>query len=398
MKTKCIDPRPAECCGCGACKAVCPVNAIKMQEDRYGFVMPAVDKSLCIGCGKCSRVCAFASAEKYKSSDLPVKAYAAAVKDEALLKGSASGGVFAGAASRIIDEGGVVFGAAMDRKFNVRHIGIRSKDKLHFLQGSKYTQSDASEVYAQVKSCLSSGRKVLFSGTPCQAAALKAFLGGDHDGLYTIDLICHGVGNNRMFRDDVKYLSGRYGSEIRRVSFRSKRNGWGSSGDIVLDNKVIGFSPANSPYYYFYYIDSSIMRESCYNCPFAAEKRVGDITIGDFWRIGTLFPTLDADSKKGISCIIVNTPKGQELTELLRNDMKYYETSPDEVVRRNGNLRSPSRPAANRETILKLYSEGGYDAVSRFYLSSARLQRVKLRVKSMIPRGIRSAIRKRIAR
>lgn len=392
MENKSITAEPEKCCGCGACKAACPVRAISMAENEFGFVMPQIDHTLCINCGKCSRVCAFSSPEKYISKDLPIKAYAAALKDDAVLKKSASGGVFAGTACHILDEGGVVFGAAMDKQFNVKHIGISSKSKLHFLQGSKYTQSDTSGVFASIKKQLESGKKVLFSGTPCQVAALKAFLGKNQDNLYTIDLVCHGVGSNKMFKEDIEYLRGKYKSVVKAVSFRSKRKGWGTGGDLVLEDKIKDYSPINSPYYY-YYLDSSIFRDSCYYCPYATNRRVGDITIGDFWRIETLFKKIDIDTNKGVSCLIVNTEKGKKLVGMLQDGFKLIEADFEEIAMRNGNLTHASIINPNRGIVLHKYLNNGYKGIYNYFKKNTRKARLKSRIKSIIPKRVKKHIK-----
>lgn len=392
MESRFVIATSDNCCGCGACKAVCPVNAIKMVEDDYGFIMPVIDHELCVNCGKCSKVCHFFSPEKYISKDLPIKSFAAANKNDELLRKSASGGVFSGVAQYFLDNGGIVFGAAMQKDYSVRHIGIDSDAKLHFLQGSKYTQSDSSGIFLSVKMQLEKGKKVLFSGTPCQCAALYSFLGKEYMNLYTMDLVCHGVGSNRMFVEDVEHLGKKYKSPIKSISFRSKRKGWGTEGDLVLEKKIKDYNPANSPYYY-YYLDSSIFRDSCYYCPYATQKRVGDITIGDFWRIETLYHN-NINTDKGVSCLIVNTPKGMDLIEKIQNLFILYETEYDEIVRRNGNLNHASVITSNRKKIFDIYSREGYSGIVDYYNRTTRMLRLKYTIKGMIPKRIKKLLKR----
>ena len=393
MDNRAITASSHNCCGCGACKAVCPVNAIKMSEDEYGFISPVIDHRLCINCGKCKKVCAFAQPERSINEKLPIRAYAAALHDNAILSRSASGGAFAGIAQYVLSNGGLVYGAAFSEDHSVEHIEISSVDDLHLIQGSKYTQSNTAEIWNKVKERLESGRTVLFSGTPCQVASLKTFLGKDYADLYTIDLICHGVGSNRMFQDDLKYLSRRYSSPIKLVSFRSKRRGWGTDGDLVLEKKTIDYSPINSPYYYFF-LDSSIFRESCYHCPFATQKRAGDLTIGDFWGIESAVPDRRFDTEKGVSCLIVNTSKGQDMIERVSGDYELITVDYARIVKRNWNLHSHSIAPARRQVLLSDYITLGYKGIVDHYNKKTLRKRMSLKAKRCIPRRVKGIIKR----
>ena len=185
----CIDNKK-ECCGCGACAQICPKNCITMRADDEGFIYPDVDKSLCIDCHLCEKRCPIQSmtniSEEYKNSFLGIN------KSETRLN-SSSGGIFILLANKIMSEGGVVFGAAYDEHFLVQHIVVESPDQLHLLMGSKYLQSSTGDFFQKAKNYLQEGRKVLFSGTACQIAGLKSFLGKEYDNLWTVDVLCHGA-------------------------------------------------------------------------------------------------------------------------------------------------------------------------------------------------------------
>ena len=396
MENRSVTVRPDNCCGCGACRAVCPVGAVSMTEDEYGFVMPKTDLARCIGCGRCVSVCSFLTPEKYLSGSLPIKAYAAVNRDEKLLKRSSSGGVFAGAARAVLNSGGAVYGAAMGKDFSVKHIGIDSENSLRRIQGSKYTQSDTSEVFSSVKEKLASGRRVLFSGTPCQAAALKAYLGDGHEGLYIIDLVCHGVSSNRLFKEDIACLSRRYGSPVRAVFFRSKRRPRGAWGELVLESGIKEYSPLTSPYYYYYYAAGSILRDSCCHCPYAQRKRVGDMTVGDFWRIETLFRGGGMNTGKGVSCLMVNTPKGMELLDMFREQFMLREVGYEEIVKRNGNLRGHCKADKKRDKLLELYRRKGYGAVASYYRTNERKNVAILKLRGIIPTRLKTALKRKL--
>ena len=393
MDRKYISQKAEECCGCGVCSLVCPVNAISMNEDEYGFSMPVVDQNLCINCGKCQKKCAFIHPGSYQNNRAET-VYAAALKDESVLKGSASGGVFAGLAVNVIENAGMVFGAAWEEDFSVKHKGISSKNDLHQLQGSKYTQSDARDSFKEIEELLKEDKRVLFSGTPCQVAALKSYLGKEYESLITVDLICHGVGNNRMLQDDVKYLEKKYGKKIKNIAFRTKRTGWGTSGDILFaDNTLKKYTTIVSPYYY-YYLDNVIFRDSCYNCPFASGYRPADITIGDYWRVESAHPGVFINIENGISCILVNTDKGKGFLNQTGHLFSLCESDYKKISDRNGQLVEACAYPAQRDVILKKYVEQGYSAVCNYWKYKSLKQRVVLFGKSCVPNRLKTQVKK----
>ena len=194
-----------QCCACGACVNTCPRNAIQMKEDAAGFLFPSVDESLCVNCGLCVKVCTFT--EKGAGAHGEPEVFAAALKDQDVLRESSSGGVFSALANAVLDRGGVVFGAAWTEDLALKHIAVENKADLQKLRGSKYAQSSTGTTFRDVKKILAEGRTVLYSGTPCQIAGLKAYLGTDPENLLTADLVCHGVPSQRMLRDDLQHVS-----------------------------------------------------------------------------------------------------------------------------------------------------------------------------------------------
>ena len=268
-----------DCCGCGACANICPVNAITMKENEIGFIYPIVDEALCIGCGQCKKVCVFS--DKSVGANVDPLVYAAASKNREVLSESSSGGIFTELAQAVIDKGGAVFGAAWTEDFSLNHICVDNKDDLKHLRGSKYVQSSTEDTFTKTEELLKSGRYVCYSGTPCQIAGLKAFLKKDYDKLLTIDIICHGVPSVKMLKDDLSYLSGKKKIKIENVKFRDKEYGWGVTGSLANGKSKVKYDALNSPYY-FYFLNGEVYRDSCYNCRFASEERQGDITLGDY--------------------------------------------------------------------------------------------------------------------
>lgn len=187
-----------ECCGCSACKQKCPKNCIVMKEDEEGFVYPFVQKELCINCGACERVCPVINKIK---GGVPLKAFAAYNENCAIRLKSSSGGIFSLFAEKIINEGGTVFGACFDNNgFSVKHVGITEIKDIELLRGAKYAQSDIGESYKKVEELLKQGKKVLFSGTPCQVSGLRLFLRREYINLVTVEVVCHGVPSPMIWR------------------------------------------------------------------------------------------------------------------------------------------------------------------------------------------------------
>lgn len=209
-----------KCSGCGLCETVCPAQAIKMEYDKSGFIYPVIQKEKCIDCGLCERKCVV----KTVSVEYPRTCYAGVHLDEKIRAKSSSGGMFAALAEYTLEQGGVVFGAAVVPKgkiVTVKHIMIKNKEELKKLQGSKYVQSDIRECYTNVKQQLAEGKKVLFSGTPCQVAAMKNYLGKEYDDLLLVDLVCHGTPSILHWEKSIEEKLQK-GEKVSAVSFRGK--------------------------------------------------------------------------------------------------------------------------------------------------------------------------------
>ncbi len=384
------------CCGCGACANVCPKEAISMKYDEIGFIYPHIDESKCIACGKCVSTCSFLHHEKINATSEP-NVYAAAAKDKDVLRKSTSGGIFAEAAKWVISQGGVVFGAAWNRDYSVQHIQVTSQEDLHLLQGSKYVQSCIGDTYKDVKVALTKGITVLYAGTPCQISGLKSYLNKEYDNLFTIDIVCHGVSSDILLKNDIQYLLKKNGmlETGAVVRFRTKDKGWGTSGNIESNGKKIPFDSIHSPYYY-YYLQSSIYRDSCYNCHYASEARVGDITLGDYWGVEKAHPDVESTIKTmdGVSCVLANTVKGQHLLDCISNNIHLIPSTLSKARERNGQLVHCCTKPQNRAHIFKLYKETEYVGVVKCWKKSERKARMKLRIKSWIPQPLKKLLKR----
>lgn len=321
------------CTGCAACAAICSQNSITMRPDYEGFLRPVINLSLCTACNRCSHVCPILDsipldAECYSDTQpYPNKIvvgsddsdtitypliYAAWHLDDDVRNKSSSGGVFTALANNILEQGGVVAGAAFDKEFVVHHILIDNVSELYRLRGSKYVQSEITkELLRQIRILLNQGRQVLFSGTPCEVAGLKSFLNQNYSNLFSCDLICHGVPSPLLFERYVK-RSSRKGNELLSITFRDKTKGWKKyMGSKQMQNgKRIIYSNMADPYMASFLKDYAL-RPSCYECKFKKTERVGDLTIADFWGVKKKYPQYDIDDK-GTSLIMVNNKKGED--------------------------------------------------------------------------------------
>lgn len=395
-----------DCSGCQGCRNICPENAITMEKDEYGFLYPRINPDVCVECGLCKKVCAFQNEDD--SRKVSIRALAASAADENLKKNSSSGGIFAALAEKFLEEGGLVAGCSFEPEGNLlapRHILISSKSQLAKLQGSKYVMSDAGMIYKQIRQELAKGRKVLFSGTPCQVDALNEYLGDkEKENLLTVDIICHGTPSAAMFQDYLGMLEEKAERPIVDFKFRDKDYGWDKTGSITFMNpdgsqdkhRIL----AHRSSYYKNFSDGTIFRDSCYACKYAGTKRTGDLTLGDFWGIGVEYPEYveeDFDEKKGVSCILVNTPKGEAaiagLETIITRDAKL-----EKIIRHNGNLKEPSRLSPQRQKLLDLYKLQGYAGLEEQFKKSIGLKTYARDIWSHLPPKTKSAIKKVVKR
>lgn len=380
-----------DCCGCGACINICPRTAINMVEDECGFLYPQIDESKCVRCQKCKTVCAF---QNVKGKNEPLETHAAISKNREQASQSASGGIFAALATQVIQNGGVVFGAAFSENYGVAHREVEDIEHLFFLQGSKYVQSRIGSTYQQTKEYLEKGKKVLFSGTPCQIAGLKSFLGKKYANLLTVDIICHGVPSEKIFQSYLRFIEDKYKGKLTYFTFRDKTIGWGINGKAIFEDsagkkkKVTLWQSGSS--YLFYFIKGWIYRENCYQCKYAGAHRPGDITLGDYWGIEKQHPDFLADGwdeSRGISVVIANTERGKIALEKL-SEIELRQSTFDKAAIANGQLRHPSEEG-KRSEILDLYRNGGWDALERRYQKKIGLRKYSSQIKSVIPKNIK---------
>lgn len=351
-----------KCCGCTACVNVCPTKAITMHSDQLGFLYPIVEESMCIDCGRCIKVCAFHN-EYDRSLNLPYPvAYAVRHKDSNEVATSRSGAAFIAIADWALSHDGVVYGAGYADHFRVIHKRAESKQECFEFKGSKYVQSDLNTVFTQVKKDLASGKIVLFSGTPCQTAALNSFVGAKYrSNLYLVDIVCHGVPSPFIWRDYLQYIENKYGKRVISLSFRDKSElGWAAHREsFTFDDKKI----YRNTYTYLFY-EHIMFRPSCSKCPYTNMTRPSDLTCADFWGWEKTDVTINADDR-GISLLLCNTDKGVKLFDTITGVLNVKEVALSNCVQPN--LLHPSIPNKNAAKFERDYSSRGFLYVARRY-------------------------------
>ena len=353
----------SKCCGCGACYNTCPTNAIRMQEDEYGFKYPQIDNTKCTNCGLCERVCPIFKELKQVKKD--VKAYAAYAKNEEIRNQSSSGGIFTLLAEYIIKQGGVVFGAQFDETFNVEHSYVDNISDLNKFRGSKYIQSDIRETYKKVKEFLENNRKILFTGTPCQIEGLKSFLNKEYENLYTQDIICHGVPSPLVWEKYKKYRKEKDEREPNIINFRDKTKGW-KKYNLTFEYTDKKYSvDKGQDLFMKAFLKNTCLRESCYSCAFKKENKVSDITLGDYWGIQNVHPEMDDD--KGVSAVIANSLRGQELFEAIKENLVWKETEYEYIKKYNPSLVESPKMDPNRESFFENLEKISFDELVKKY-------------------------------
>ena len=306
-----------DCCGCTACKNICPKNAIEMVEDEEGFLYPQINKDKCINCGLCKKVCPILNKQSFE--EFEQKAYLFQNKKDDVRSDSTSGGFFSALGEYIIENNGVVYGAAFNDSFKVEHMSATTKEELKKFRKSKYVQSNLKDTFKEIKNDLKDGKLVAFSGTPCQVAGLNAYLNKKYDNLILVDIMCHSVPSPLVFEKYKEYILKKMNAnKIISINFRDKKK-YGykySMMTVVTDKGTYSQGIDTDPYLRAFFGDYSV-RPSCYNCHFKTQKRVSDITIWDCFNINEIDKSFDDD--KGTTRILVQSEKGLNILNKLEN-------------------------------------------------------------------------------
>lgn len=372
------------CTGCSSCVAVCPYQCLSMEPNENGFLHPVfLEREKCLECGLCEKTCPVLKHKKTKQQN--TKAYAMYSLNEDIREKSSSGGIFTEIARSVLAQGGKVYGAAYAKDFSVYHTCATTEDELAQLRGAKYAQSDLQDCFVKIREHIKEETLVMFVGTPCQVAGLKAFLKKDYDNLLCVDFVCHGVPSPVAWKKYVQYRAEQdnKGEIPVRINLRSKHTGWSryqySNLYEYIDKKYSAKS--GEDLFMRLFVGDFINRESCTNCSFKGYHRVSDLTLADFWGIWDIIP--DMDDNKGISLVLVHSDKGEKLISDISDCVVKQSVTLQQASQQNPSLLLSSKTNPKHKKILDLIRNDKFDEVEKIFLKKNRGERVK-KIKSKI--------------
>ena len=364
-----------DCCGCSACEQVCHVNAIEMKMNEEGFYYPQVNKSLCVNCDKCKRVCPIRQGSPERKVE--PKVYVCQNKSLHTRLDSTSGGVFSALAQFVLEKDGVVFGAVLNDHFVVQHESVTSEEGLHRIRGSKYVQSKINDSYKQVKEYLNGNRYVLFTGTPCQIAALCSYLGKEYEKLLLMDIVCYSISSPGVWKQYLQHLQKIGKININQVSdmrFRDKsKYGYEYTLMTFYDHRknVLYASGPESNQMLRSFVSNTSTRPSCYECKFKGTIRQSDFTAWDCYNIYKYDQTLD--DNKGSSHVMVNSEKGLRLLNELSEYLNSFEVDPHKAISSEPAMTECAMPSDMRDAFFDTYGKN-IDVFDVFFKDTFRVK------------------------
>ncbi len=368
------------CTGCEMCVNLCPKQAITMKANDNGFFYPEIDSSKCIDCGICHKSCpaVYNHSNERNTASSSKEIYALRSSELNIRKNSSSGGAFVHLSDLILDAGGVVYGCKFNEKFEAVCGRAENKEQRDEFRGAKYIQSRMHDSYKHIEADLRNGRKVMFSGVPCQVDAVKTFLTirkVDTTNLYTVELICHGCPSPVLWKEHLADLSKKYKSKVKSVTFRAKDSiGNAQALLISFDNGKTYFARSGHDDYYRLFLQNTTLRPSCFSCRYAKEERVADITLGDWWGGNRMRHEFTVDHM-GCSQVHVNTDKGKQLFDALDKDkIEYFEISEKQAFQPN--LRHPTRKNRVYDSFWTSYIDKGFNSAA--FKISTRKEKIQI--------------------
>ncbi len=378
-----FEPLPQDkCCGCMACVDACAKGALGVVRDEMGFPCPALIRAeRCVSCGRCNLVCPGREARTVQRNVGEV--LCAYSRDDERRSRASSGGIFGELASVVLKQGGAVTGAAFDGQFLVNNIVIESEEELNRISGSKYLQSNAQGVYRATRRLLQAGRTVLFSGTPCQAAALERYLGEAYDKLYVVDLFCYGVPAPAVWQEWLSHISA--GKMPVRVNFRDKTEGWDNYSLKVefLDGSVYRKNKQEDGFLKTF-TKGGYIRSSCLECAYKGFPRSSDLSLGDFQELRELFP--EKDGFKGVSMIRINSEKGRALLASCAENIEMETVDARTMDECHPGIGFPAVRNQQREKLIAAFGHMPVDQLLRRYGGLPARQRLRMKAMDMLRR------------
>lgn len=375
------------CTGCGACINACPLHIIKVEEDEEGFIYPQIDIDKCINCHLCEKSCPMLSERSSLCSNIegfPQFFAGQLIKKEDLFTVS-SGGAFWAFSQTIIDKGGIVYGAVQENVDEIYHFRAKDKDGIDRIRRSKYFQSDTRLTMSQVKDDLKNGLLVLYSGTGCQIAGLRAFLGKDYSNLITCDVVCHGVPSRKVWKSYRKEKETLEGKKIVDLVFRDKSKGWSRNQyKITYDDGSVEKEASPIQMFHAGYLKGLFYRPSCGSCRWASLPRVSDISLADYWKYEGEYHQPGKDF--GVSLITVNSEKGLAFLGDTSRYLNVEKTSRDLALGSCKHLNEHPSENPDRIKFFDLFQRKGYKEAYRKYIRDSRSDLLRRLLRGMVGR------------
>lgn len=289
------------------------------------------------------------------------KVYAVKHKDETIRAASRSGGIFTALSDQILNNGGVVYGCVLTENFNAIHIRADNVEIRNKMRGSKYIQSRLGDTFRNVRADLEGGRDVLFSGTSCQVAGLKSYLGKEYDGLICVDIVCHGVPSPKIWTAYLRWQEQVNNSRVVNVDFRNKKDfGWHDHVETLYFER--GKSVSSGVFRELFY-GHTVLRPCCYECPYKSVMHPGDITIADYWGIEKAAP--EFDDNKGVSLVLVNNETGERIFEKVKEKLIWKQTRIEDSLQ--APLKAPFPRPENRERFWRDFANRNFAYIVKKY-------------------------------
>lgn len=379
------------CCGCTACASICPRQCIEMRKNEEGFLYPVVWQEACVHCGLCQKACPALHTEESGEDDLR-ETWGVITKDKDILLNSSSGGLFTALAEAVLAENGCVFGAAFSGDFQtVRHIMVEDSNGLVALRGSKYVQSEMGNCFAAVKEQVKAERKVLFTGTPCQVAGLKRFLGKESDAVLFVDVICHGTPSADLWQRYLNHIETQMGGKVKAVSFRHKENGWRTFGmNMPMNGDLRYYRTLQEDPFMQMFLKNYCLRESCYHCGVKEAGSCSDITIGDFWGVERAAP--EFDNALGVSLALIHNEKGKRLFEQVKSGLDVKQVDYSAAIAGNSAYNDSVGRPAERDRFFADLRLKKWKRLERKYLQ----EKFRTKIKRKLSASVIGKLRRRI--
>ena len=389
-----LDTSKYACSGCGACHAVCPVKAIQLVINEYGFFVADVNENACISCGLCKNVCTRYDDKVNGNSLLDCSLFALRSSDKATVKSSSSGGIASELARYGIEKGYKVTGVCYDLENNIAcHKSVSSEKELRCFAGSKYLQSNSQVFREAVK------EKGFVFGTPCQIAGLHKVLSGNgnRDDFILIEIFCHGIPSYKLWDEEVKIISKKIGSNrFDDLKFRYKKNDWHMYCIRAQKDEKSYYGEREKDFFWQVYFEDMMLSASCYECRHRKDNSYADIRLGDYWG------KKHSNNSEGVSAVFCLTEKGKQIIDELiqKGDVIELEKTDNDEMLRYQNIQGYQQDTLHSEVLELLKASDDIGKVVKYYRRKLPLKkRVKgllLRTSGIIPGNIRYMIKKKI--